>query len=148
MALKFYTSVKKGSKVKVRKFWGSILTFVEVSGEKLVGGGAFVPPFPSYPSHPEFLFFKFNRKCMESLLRYMSYLKDWNLSIQTNMKLTACYYHATYKLQCESTLYSCLDIKELVIMMFCWNFVSWDKSYLIECLEIHNVPLKITNRCG
>ena len=35
--LKFYTSVAKGSKLKVRKFLGLIPTFVEVAGEKLVG---------------------------------------------------------------------------------------------------------------
>ena len=36
--LKFYTSMAKGLKLKVRKFWGLIPTFVEVKGEKLVGG--------------------------------------------------------------------------------------------------------------
>ena len=35
MALKFYASVAKGLKLKVRKFWGLILTFVKVAGEKL-----------------------------------------------------------------------------------------------------------------
>ena len=38
-SLKFYTSLSKGLKLKVRKFWGLILTFAEVTGEKLVGGG-------------------------------------------------------------------------------------------------------------
>ena len=42
--LKFCTSVGEGLKLKVRKFWGLIPTFVEVAGEKLVGGGAFLPP--------------------------------------------------------------------------------------------------------
>ena len=41
--LKFYTSLSKGLKLKVRKFWGLIPTFVEVTGEKLVGE-AFLPP--------------------------------------------------------------------------------------------------------
>ena len=36
--LKFYTSVAKGLKLKVRKFWWIIPTFVEITGEKLVGG--------------------------------------------------------------------------------------------------------------
>ena len=36
--LKFYTSVAKGLKLKVRKCWGLILTFAEVTGEKLIGG--------------------------------------------------------------------------------------------------------------
>ena len=35
--LKFYTSVAKELKQKVRKFWGLIPAFVEVTGEKLVG---------------------------------------------------------------------------------------------------------------
>ena len=37
--LEFYTSVAKGSKLKVRKFLGINPTFVEVLGEKQVGGG-------------------------------------------------------------------------------------------------------------
>ena len=41
--LKFYTNVTKGLKSKVRKFWWLIPTFVEVTGEKLVGG-PFRPP--------------------------------------------------------------------------------------------------------
>ena len=40
--LKFCTSVAKGLKLKVRKFWGPNPTFVEVTGEKLVGG-TFLP---------------------------------------------------------------------------------------------------------
>ena len=39
MTWKFYNSVAKGSKLKVRKFCGLSLTFVEVTGEKLAGGG-------------------------------------------------------------------------------------------------------------
>ena len=45
MNFKFYTSVAKGLKLEVRKFWGRIPTFVEVTREKLVGG-PFVPPLP------------------------------------------------------------------------------------------------------
>ena len=37
MTLKFYTSVTKGFKLKVRKFYRLIPTFVEVTGEKQVG---------------------------------------------------------------------------------------------------------------
>ena len=38
MALKFYTCMAKGLKLKVRTFHRLIPTFVEVTGEKLVGG--------------------------------------------------------------------------------------------------------------
>ena len=44
--LKFYTSVGKGLKLKVRKFWRPNSTFVEVTGEKLVGG-IFIPLLPT-----------------------------------------------------------------------------------------------------
>ena len=37
MALRFYTVVVKWLKLKVRKFWGLIFAFVEVTGKKLVG---------------------------------------------------------------------------------------------------------------
>ena len=42
------TSVAKMLKLKVRKFWGLIPPFVEITGEKLVGEGLFAPAH-----HPE-----------------------------------------------------------------------------------------------
>ena len=42
--LTFYTSVAKGLKLKVRKFWGLTPTFVEATREKLVEGGLLPPP--------------------------------------------------------------------------------------------------------
>ena len=36
MRLKFYISVAKGLKLKVRKFWGIIPAFVEVTGGKML----------------------------------------------------------------------------------------------------------------
>ena len=44
--LKLYDSVAKGLKLKVRKFWGLFPTFLEVTGEKLVGDFF-------HPHHPE-----------------------------------------------------------------------------------------------
>ena len=41
--LKFYASLSKELKLKVRKSLGLIPTFLEVTGEKLVGG-LFAPP--------------------------------------------------------------------------------------------------------
>ena len=40
MALKFYTSVAKDLKLKLRKFWGLVPTLVEVTRKKVVGGMA------------------------------------------------------------------------------------------------------------
>ena len=39
MALKFYTYLGKELKLKVRKFWRLMATFVEVTGKTLVGRG-------------------------------------------------------------------------------------------------------------
>ena len=48
--MKFHASVTKVLKLKVRNFLGLVLTFVEVTGEKLVGaGGLFAPSLPSPP---------------------------------------------------------------------------------------------------
>ena len=45
--LKFYTSVTKGLKLKVRKFWGLIPTFVEVTRETFESNS--ISFFPNYP---------------------------------------------------------------------------------------------------
>ena len=45
ISLKFYSNVAKELKLKVRKFWELIPTFIEVTGEKLVGGEAFCTPY-------------------------------------------------------------------------------------------------------
>ena len=42
-AVKFYTSVIKGLKPKVRKFWGVSPMFIEVTGGKLVGEHFWIP---------------------------------------------------------------------------------------------------------
>ena len=44
MNLKFYTSLAKELKLKVRKFWWLVPTFVELTGGKLVRRGLFLPP--------------------------------------------------------------------------------------------------------
>ena len=51
MDFKFYTSMPKGLKLKVRKFWRLIPTFVEVTREKPVGE----PFYTSTPPPPPFL---------------------------------------------------------------------------------------------
>ena len=47
--LKFYISVAKGLKQKVRKFWRLIPMFEEVAGEKLVGVVFLTRPLPPPP---------------------------------------------------------------------------------------------------
>ena len=50
MTLKFYTSVTRGSKLEVKKFCRLSLTFVEITGEKLVAGGGGVGLFHPHPT--------------------------------------------------------------------------------------------------
>ena len=57
--LKFYTSVAKGFKLKVRKFLGLNPVFVEVTGEKLVGGFFALPILNRVSLRANFLFFIF-----------------------------------------------------------------------------------------
>ena len=45
VALKFWNSEAKALKLKVRKFWGIIPTYVEITGKKLVGGLFAPSPF-------------------------------------------------------------------------------------------------------
>ena len=44
MALKYYTTVRKGLKLKVRKFWGLVPTIVGITVEKIVGDGFLLAP--------------------------------------------------------------------------------------------------------
>ena len=46
MTLKFYTTVRKGLKLKVKKFLELIPTFVEVTREELFEEGLFAYPYP------------------------------------------------------------------------------------------------------
>ena len=48
VAMKFYISVAKGLKLKVRKFWRLISTFVEVTRKKTGRRGELPPPPPSW----------------------------------------------------------------------------------------------------
>ena len=47
--MEFYTSVSKGLKLKFRKLWRLIPTFVQVTGEKLVGEVFLQHPLPPLP---------------------------------------------------------------------------------------------------
>ena len=73
MNLKFYTSLSKGLKLKVKKFLGLILTFVEVTGENLVGGACLTPPPPSILNRVKIIiknghYFIYNSKCSQKTL--------------------------------------------------------------------------------
>ena len=48
MTMKFYSSMAKGLKLKVREFCGQSPTFVEVTGERLVGEPSIPSPSPSW----------------------------------------------------------------------------------------------------
>ena len=131
--LKFYTSVEKGLKVKVRMFLGLVKTFVEVTREKLVGG-PFCPPSwiglsdssdirthnhlvrnHYYSTTQPWLNHTLNHY-LAKLAKLIFFSKDravlWVFICA--MHLTVCYY-VTYAFQSESTHYSCLNIKEILV---------------------------------
>ena len=41
-------------------------------------------------------------------------IKVTDVAADNNVALTVCFYHVTYAFQSESTLYSCLNVKELL----------------------------------
>ena len=50
----------------------------------------------------------------------------WFLLHHKQFKFTVCYYHVTYEFQSESTLYSCLNVKELLARSrrYIWSLVT------------------------
>ena len=77
MGLKFYTSVAKGLKLKVGKFCRLIPTFVEVTGENLVGGGAFATTSHLPPSWIGFLCFQYYVIFLFNWKFHISYIESW-----------------------------------------------------------------------
>ena len=81
--LKFYTSVAKGLKLKVRKRLGLIPTFVEVTEKKLVGGGGgegggkktWIGLKHNLPKH--FLYFSSTQKSLSNCCWKVSDIKFW-----------------------------------------------------------------------
>ena len=73
MALKFYASLAKGLKLKVRKCFGLTPTFVEVTWEKLVNGIFLHHPPPPHPTP-----FLLNRveSYFQSAAKFMLYQVD------------------------------------------------------------------------
>ena len=78
-SLKFYTSMAKRLKLKVRKFWGLIPTFVEVTGEKLVGGHFTLPPILNRVKNMFKVTFvtKTNSNMQNSMVVSISSVLDW-----------------------------------------------------------------------
>ena len=85
MNLKFYTSVGKGLKVKIRQFYGLVPTVVEVTGEKLVGwGGLFGPP--SWIGLMDCLIEKlYHSLKMKIVLWYNLCKASWNFQLSISM---------------------------------------------------------------
>ena len=89
MILKFYTSVSKGLILTVRKFCGLIPTFVEVTGERLVGG-LFAPP-------PILNRFNITALVIQNLILYiLAYFCSMNCFSFTNKGYTECFCPVIY----------------------------------------------------
>ena len=73
MGLKWHTNVVKGLEIKVRKVWGLIHTFVEVTGEKLVGGSF----YPSTVSQSWIGFDNTKKTFKDDNIYPNEYMDDW-----------------------------------------------------------------------
>ena len=62
--------------------------------------------------------------------------------------LTVCSYHVTYMFRCESTLYSCLNVKDLLAQNRCkiWSLSDsdWTQNHLVCKWTLHQVA-KLTS---
>ena len=56
------------------------------------------------------------RFSMEKRTNFLYRSKDYTPKISMNNKFLVCCYHVTYAFQSESTLYSCLNVKELLAL--------------------------------
>ena len=77
-------------------------------------------------SHSNRIWIQNHLVCKQTLNHLANLPNDWALSwvLICMVHLTECYYHATYAFQSESTLYSCLNFKELSTRNWCssWSF--------------------------
>ena len=86
--MKFYTSVAKVLKLKVRKFWGLVSMFVEVTGEKLGGGSPFYLP-PILNRVKEIVFSELALKCKNNIIKLGKSLKKQYEKKNTKNKIFA-----------------------------------------------------------
>ena len=93
MILKFYTSLSKGLILTVRKFRGLIPTFVEVTGERLVGGLFAPPPLPP----PILNRFNITALVIQNLILYiLAYFCSMNCFSFTDKGYTECFCPVIY----------------------------------------------------
>ena len=87
--LKFYASLSKGLKLKVKKFWELILTFVEVTGEKLVRG-------TFLPSPPSWIGLRKNQAALINREKVQKGLKSWVHYLAEDVPKSTKYQYTTF----------------------------------------------------
>ena len=69
----------------------------------------------------------------------------WWVLTYANYPLTVCFYHVTYAFHSESTLYSCLDVKELLTWNRCdiWSLSdcngTWNHNHLVHKWTLNHI---------
>ena len=112
--LTFYTSVAKGFKLKVRKFWCLISTFVEITGEKLVG--AFPPPPSTWTGlKPEF-----------AQTPKLNKIMVWHIPLR--LKDLCCHFLRCWKTKQNHIYY-------FPVLLFSVPFVRWQYKILPSPLQ-------------
>ena len=118
--LKFYTSVSKRLKLKVRNFGGLTSTFVEVTGEKLLGGRSFWPPILNRVKAIHLSYFVIccaitvpchDDNCWKS--------SDFYLMLSSSMNNG--WNHVSYIL---------IPLEDAFILNYVFSLVAWDTNYL------------------
>ena len=80
-----------------------------------------------------------NHLVRKRTLNHLAKLAKWLSWVVSTVYLTVCSCHVTYAFQSESTLYSCLNIKELLTQNRCkiWSLAKWLSVHLqIKWLQV------------
>ena len=130
--LKFSASLLKGLKLKVRKFWGLIPTFVEVKGEKLVGG-TFLPPPILYRVNNEIGF----------ICKIFLYSRTENIVSKEKCRWDKIHNKKLDKLHSERRYISKpkYRIVKNIINNFSWYTLTLVEEYVLFSLDQH-IPTK------
>ena len=136
--LKFYASLSKGLKLKVRKFWGLIPTFIEVTGEELVGEGGYFCPPPSWIGLTKHISYECKCKSIDDPLTCDEILKE-KKTVRTNFNETdiICETKIFYNL----LAFLLITVALLIDDRFYWHLIRYRGKKIITILH-HKQELK------
>ena len=131
--LKFYTSLSKGLKLKVRKFWVLILTFLKVTGEKLVGGPFCPPPILNRVE---------DKKCVTKLMNIFDTLSKFSWLKSNESKFEIAGIGALKEVQVALCGMRCIDLVSNIVKILGIYCSYYDKLEFQENFKRHVIKIE------